>query len=298
MENRRVLDDAIAQCQGKSGGVFAKIYPFSTENINGYIDHFDLKDKSLLTVGSSGDQAISASLKGATDITLFDINPYARYYYYLKIAAITALEYDEFDDFFTPLLLTRIMRKPKLNKNLFEKIKAVLKELDLESYEFWDTLFKTYGAEIVKRQLFQFDDAPISIRPKECPYLTEEGYYEAQKRVSSIKITFINQNVVAPKIDRKFDNIWLSNIEVYLSDEDKREMFNKMSQLVNSGGELLYSYVYGPVSQESFHEKRLNRVKTLFNEVEFERVKFPGIFYLEHPNSDFFEDVALVFKKP
>lgn len=43
---------------------FSKLYPFTTENIAGYIDNFNLKNKSLLTVGSSGDQVINAALKG------------------------------------------------------------------------------------------------------------------------------------------------------------------------------------------------------------------------------------------
>ena len=34
---------------------FQQLYSTTTENIDSYIDFFDLKDKSLLTVGSSGD---------------------------------------------------------------------------------------------------------------------------------------------------------------------------------------------------------------------------------------------------
>ena len=52
---------------------FDKMYPFTTENISGYIDNFDLEGKSLLTVGSSCDQIYNASLKGCKDITILDI---------------------------------------------------------------------------------------------------------------------------------------------------------------------------------------------------------------------------------
>lgn len=52
-------------------GNFINIYPFTTENIAGYINEFELKDKSLLTVGSSGDQVINAALYDCQDITLF-----------------------------------------------------------------------------------------------------------------------------------------------------------------------------------------------------------------------------------
>ena len=60
-EGNTIIDEA-------SMNGFEEIYPFTTENIAGYIDYFDLQDKSLLTVGSSGDQIINAAFKGAKDI--------------------------------------------------------------------------------------------------------------------------------------------------------------------------------------------------------------------------------------
>ena len=76
---------------------FDQIYPFTTENIAGYIDYFDLKDKSLLTVGSSGDQVFNAALKDVKTVTLLDINSYTKYYYYLKEASILELSMSEFE---------------------------------------------------------------------------------------------------------------------------------------------------------------------------------------------------------
>lgn len=78
---------------------FEEIFPFTTENIVGYIDCFDLEDKTLLTVGSSGDQVINAVLKGAREVTLLDINPCAKYYYYLKEAGILELTYQNLINF-------------------------------------------------------------------------------------------------------------------------------------------------------------------------------------------------------
>ena len=81
---------------------FDKIYNFTTENIDGYIDKFDLKDKSLLTVGSSSDQVLNAFYCGCKDITLMDINPYIKEYFYLKKAAIITLDYEDFFKFLSP----------------------------------------------------------------------------------------------------------------------------------------------------------------------------------------------------
>ena len=97
------LYNASSICEGKfcySPSGFSRIYSFATENVAGYIDYFDFENKSLLTVGSSGDQVLNAFYNGARDITLFDINEYAKYYVYLKIAAILSLSYQEFISFF------------------------------------------------------------------------------------------------------------------------------------------------------------------------------------------------------
>ena len=96
---------------------FEDIFPFTTENIAGYIDYFDLQDKSLLTVGSSGDQIINAAFKGAKDITLLDINPYAKYYYYLKAAGILELNLTDFNEFFRYNDYPKVF---KYNKKVFE----------------------------------------------------------------------------------------------------------------------------------------------------------------------------------
>ena len=71
MEVKEVLEYAKETC----GDIIFKthyLYPFTTENIDGYLDLFDLKDKSLLTVGSSGDQVINALVMGCEDVTLYD----------------------------------------------------------------------------------------------------------------------------------------------------------------------------------------------------------------------------------
>ena len=88
MNNKEILSLAIKRCGNdyiQEWNHFYNIYPFTTENISGYIDNFNLNGKSLLTVGSSGDQIFNAVLMGINDVTQVDINPFAKYYYYLKM---------------------------------------------------------------------------------------------------------------------------------------------------------------------------------------------------------------------
>lgn len=53
---------------------FENIYPFTTECISGYMEDLNVGGKSVLTVGSSGDQAYNAYLYGASNVTVYDIN--------------------------------------------------------------------------------------------------------------------------------------------------------------------------------------------------------------------------------
>ena len=65
--------------------IFKKdFYLFTTENINGYINEMDLKNKSLLTLGSSLDQAYNALVLGADKVTVFDINVNVEMFHKIK----------------------------------------------------------------------------------------------------------------------------------------------------------------------------------------------------------------------
>ena len=63
MKHEEILALAKNRCTHRSSCIwnrFYSIYPFTTENISGYIDCFDLDKHNLLTVGSSTDQVLNA----------------------------------------------------------------------------------------------------------------------------------------------------------------------------------------------------------------------------------------------
>ena len=75
--------------------LFQEIYPFTTENIDGYIHNMDLEGKSLITLGSSLDQAFNALVLGVKNVTVFDINKNIIDYYNLKRDFILNYNRDE-----------------------------------------------------------------------------------------------------------------------------------------------------------------------------------------------------------
>ncbi len=278
MEPNKVLQTAMQVCSGKkaSNGLFATVYPFTTENIAGYINHFDLEGKSLLTVGSSGDQAINAILKGAREVAIIDINIYVKYYYYLKVAAILTLDLNEYTKFFESMFYgVRDWRTGRytfavLNEKILNKIMVALKELDYNSFNFWIQLFSKYGSEKIQRALFQYNHRKMKEIEDTCPFLTKKGYSKTKDRIGSIHVTFMNQNILSPNIKGSYDNIWLSNIVSYLKPSEIREAFAQMVPHLNSGGELLFSYIYGNSSY------RLHMLSREIKNVEFEAIEIPS----------------------
>ena len=92
----------ISKLLKRRSGVRSKLlYKFTTENISGYINEFNLKNKNLLTVGSSSDQAINANFYGCNDVTVVDLNRNTPFFFLLKKAAMFCLDYEEFLRYFS-----------------------------------------------------------------------------------------------------------------------------------------------------------------------------------------------------
>ena len=64
---------------------YDRVYSETNDPCDKIISKFDVKDKSVLTVLCSVDQAIQFYVNGEKDIDLFDINMLTIYYYYLRI---------------------------------------------------------------------------------------------------------------------------------------------------------------------------------------------------------------------
>lgn len=126
------------------GKVFQRVYPFTTEMISGYINKLDLEGKSVLTVGSSGDQAFNSILVGASDVTVVDINENTKEFIKAKKDVLLTSTREEFYDKVLaldfPFALDEIhSKKAVTNMNLymqsdenFEKLKGLIKTKDIE----------------------------------------------------------------------------------------------------------------------------------------------------------------------
>lgn len=260
------LFKAIKMCNGKfiDCHEFSQIYTFTTENISGYLKYFDLQNKSLLTVGSSGDQILNAYFKGARDITLYDINELAKYYVYLKIAAILSLDYQEFQIFFLKRNTQNKYNQDVFSKYLFNKIKPTLKILDFESFIFFDELFHIYTPERIRQYLFD-DDAYLNKAIKNFNiYLRNEITYNKLKSIiKTISFKYINGNIFDDDINGKFDNIFLSNLCTTTDIENLKQLLTKLdNNNPNPNGSILLGYLWDiDFDSNNYHEEWIKMYK-------------------------------------
>ena len=309
-ELEEALYTAKERCEGNiiideaSMNGFEEIYPFTTENIAGYIDYFDLQDKSLLTVGSSGDQIINAAFKGTKDITLLDINPYAKYYYYLKTAGILELNLTDFNEFFRYNDYPKVFKynKKVFDKASYKKLKSTLKSLDNDSYLFWDELFDMYQPDYIRFSLFSNDEYGTSVLGKSNLYLQSENTYDETKtKLKELRPEFINEDIFKSNLTKNYDNIWLSNIACYLYQDKIKGMTDKFADKLAVDGKLLISYLYS-IDMNTEYDDDWSPIYDLKNDLELLKEYSPifhffkGVNGIKHIDDDI-KDSVLIYQK-
>lgn len=226
---------------------FLWIYPFTNENIKGYYKEIDFNDKEVLVPTSSGDHAINALYKNAKNVDCFDINPLAKYYSELKIAALKNLNYEEFIAFLynkNKLLCS----SDYLNIDIYNYIKSSMEE---KYRVFWDTILEEYSNyKISKSKFFTNDFLNIKCLKIANSYLKESNYYYTQKLLRNKKLVYIDSNITdLDKLDKKYDIIILSNIPAYLNQFYKNDDYLKnlkdlLEKIKKESSVIEVSYLY------------------------------------------------------
>ncbi len=265
---------------------FSRIYPFTNENIKGCFNHFDFDGKDVLSVLASSDQVFDIFLRGANKIDTFDINPLTKYYFYLKKAAVLALDKKTFLNFFNNTYDTHTLL---YDKDIYLEISKYLSE---EALLFWNKIFKSNDVEVKK--LFLHNTIPIPTLSRNVLYLNE--YDSLQHKIKNFDINFVacDLRYIDTILNNSYDIMYLSNIlsridlipQVNMESSLKKTIvkkliieINKLEKYLNSDGKILVNYFFDSL-QGAIVENSLSSYKT-FNTI-----------YLDHNDS-----ALLVYKK-
>ena len=242
---------------------FNNIYPFTTENIAGYMNDLDLTNKKIITVTGSSDHIINAILKGSTNITTFDINPLTKYYIDLKLSAIRELSFDDF-------------LKILLNYNNSSLDKDIILNLNMnkESKEFWIKQYTLYKNGVNLKQSSLFNTKYFNPQSKiwQNLYLEKSNYKIVKERLKTSKITFINKNLLDLEIKEEYDYMFLSNISDYLNklfEKNSLINYNKLlTSYLNYVKYIYFAYLYDIGNSNPRSEiDDLNKVTQIFKNV-------------------------------
>lgn len=103
---------------------YNRVYFNSNENVKDVLSVLDIKDKKVLSVLGSGDQAFHLLNNDALKVDLFDINKLTIYYYYLRRWTMKYLNHfypnDDFNIKFIKELLSLVEIKDKNEKIAFD----------------------------------------------------------------------------------------------------------------------------------------------------------------------------------
>lgn len=251
--------------------MFQKIYPFTTENINGYLDKVNFKGNSILTVGSSGDQVLNVVLLGCKSVHVVDLCPFSKEYFYLKMAAILTLDRHEFLEFFSMKSFYNqfTINNNAFNINVYRKIYDSI--IDDEVREFWNYLFKKYSSLFLRERLFNiYDDSPRSFVGKANNYLTsDEKYNRLKEIISDLVIIFSIGNIFSIDLpeNNKFNHILFSNLITYNSPESIVKICKKYMAYLEDNGIMQIAYLCNGVSGAEAHRLLYQICSSIFDDV-------------------------------
>lgn len=190
-----------------------KAFAISNEKLPDVFNGLDLKNKSVLTVGSSGDQALNAILKGCKNVTIIDANIYTEPFVEYKLALIKTFDFKTFNDLFI---------KPRaFNWKVYAKISH---NLSPKTRQFWDSLMLDLTSNAEWGEFTEKDITSkmlmIDHSDRHSVFYKDEKMYNLLQSMlndKNTKINFVNAEFQEfPNVlQEKYDLIYLSNIYDY-----------------------------------------------------------------------------------
>jgi hypothetical protein len=203
----------------------------------------------MLSVIASGDQIFNAVLAGIMDIDGFDITRFAKYFFYLKKAAIQGLTKKEYIDFFLNTSLRS--HEEKFYYNIYaDKIRPYL---EAPALPFWDALFEMYAWRRIQRSISRGYDFEDNMQRRNNKYLADAKIYqELRDRLKDTRMSFKTGDIMDlyKSYSDEYDIIYLSNIHQYIGLYNFKNIANTLK--LTPEGALIVGFYYSDFSPSSF----------------------------------------------
>ena len=258
------------------------MYVFTTENLVDYIKKLKPENKNVLTITGSGDQLINLALMGTRKIDNFDVNQNAYFITQLKLAALQALSYEEFLDFFCLYDGEEISNagtvyfQKKIGENdcafSFKTYLQIKPYLDETSAFFWNLIYEDFqfdGKKLATSSLF-YSGTRYSALKNNAYLRDEESYLKARNMINNIQINYIECNLLeVHKLSDIYDIMLFSNVYDYLIDEwynvISEEDFvdyieSQASQRLSENGTIAVAYQYGYKKRNYANQSLVKRI--------------------------------------
>ena len=228
---------------------YSPTYLVTNENQTAALKEFDVKDKDILCVTSSGDFAFNALSLGARKVVTFDINKFAKYVLALKVATVKTYPDEKLYAGFW------LSNSPYfLSYNKFLEIRG---NLSKDAFDFWThvyTFLNNANNTLNNTDFFRNIIYNTNILQEKYNLYYKATYYEQlRKRILTTNIDSYDLDITkinTLKSNYQFDVVYLSNIIQYyatingLGSKEKVYKFLEevKKELLRNNGTLVASY--------------------------------------------------------
>ena len=249
---------------------FDKMMYLGGDNFRGLFSKIEVLKNKTLIVSSSGDFGLETAYQGFSDVTCFDINFLSRHMLYVKIAAVQALNYQEFCQLF----------QTALTKEWLLKISPYLPH---STFLFFDKLFQLSSSKVTNlfthnyskhaEYFFQKCQQNFSV-------YNEQEFYQLKSCLQTRNFQFLPLDIFQKeKVSlclEEYDFIYLSNILFFASipiADFLRDIFPLFYQSLREGGVLVLNYFHSYVDEVKEKRTYKNRLYQEKNLLLYEQIK-------------------------
>lgn len=268
---------------------YSQLYLNTTENLS-YLEKLEIKDKDVLTVTGSFDQCLNLVYGGANYICNFDVNILTTFLAEFKCAALKALDYKEYVNFFS--------RNGTLNYQMYLKLKPFLNPPFQEYWDFVYNLFSLDGEKLSNSHLFLGIETAEQLVATN-PYLkSEKNYSEVKQKIDGIGINFEEKNLLEiGEGEEQYDLMLFSNIQTYLVEDYFATMKeneylnfiqNKASNQLKENGKIQVAYQYKYKTKIRTSENFISdlfKKNYVIDEIDYMKNKYKKIIFPSIPFS-------------